>query len=156
MTYAKTRSALVALALMACALVVPAGASASKASIRAVIRKDSPTILKVEGHIVTAEGEYAATKNPASVEAAIEKSIAALSALKQRVAAQSASSSKIKAGKSKIVKGLGSVIEGYGHLKAAFADKASDPATAKKEAASALAAVKTGKKELKAGLALLS
>jgi hypothetical protein len=152
----KARSAFgVALVLFACALVAPTGASASRASIRATLKKDLPTILKVEGHVLSAEGEYASSHNPAGVEAAIEKSVAALGALRHRVAAQSASKPKVRTARAKIVKGLAGIILGYGHLKTAFADKVSDPATAKSEAASALAAVKTGKRELSEGVKLL-
>jgi len=151
----KARSALAAFALLACALLAPAGASASRASIRATLKKDLPTILKVEGHVVSAEGEYASSHNPAGVEAAIDRSVAALTALKQRVAAQPAARPKVRTARGKIVKGLAGIILGYGHLKSAFADKASDPATAKSEAASALVAVKAGKKDLNEGVRLL-
>ena len=151
-----TRSSFLALAVIGCALVLPATASASRASIRTVIAKASPGILKVEGHVLAAEGEYATTKDPTAVEAAIDKSVAALGTLRRKVASQPASTPKVKSAKSKVVKGLEAIIVGYGHLKTAFADKASDPTASKTEAAGALADVKVGKKELKAGIALLS
>lgn len=150
-----TRGPLLALTLIGCALVIPAAASASKASIRKAIVQASPKIAIVEGHILSAEGEYTSTKDPVPVEAAIDKSVAVLGALKHKIAAQSASTPKVKSAKSKIVKGLAAVIAGYGHLKAGFADKASNQQEAEAEVASALAAVKTGRKELKAGVALL-
>ena len=105
--------------------------------------------------MLTAEGEYTSTKDPAPVEAAIDKSVAVLGALEHRVAAQSAGTPRIKSAKSKVVKGLAAVIVGYEHLKTGFADKATNQQAAEAEVASALASVKTGRKELKAGIALL-
>jgi len=151
----RSRSAAVTLTMLTCALVAPAGALASKASIRRVIVQASPKIDVVEGHVLTVEGEYTNTKDPAPVEAAIDESVAVLGALKHKVEAQSAAKPKIKSAKSKIVKGLESIIVGYGDLKRAFADKAADPTTADTEATSALSAVKIGKKELNQGIALL-
>lgn len=151
----RTRGTAIALTMLACALIAPAGALAGKASIHEVIAKALPGILKAEGHVLAAEGEYAQTKDPTTLDTAIDKSVATLGALKRKVASQSASAPKIKAGKAKVVKGLEGIIVGYGHLKTAFADKASDPTTSKTEAESALADVKSGKKALNAGIALL-
>jgi hypothetical protein len=152
----KARSAIaVALALSAIALLAPAGASASRAGILATLKNGLPTILKVEGHVLSAEGEYASSHDPAGLEAAIEKSVAALGALRQRIEAQPASKPRVRRARTKIANGLAGVILGYGHLKNAFADKVSDPAMASSEAASALTAVKTGKRELNEGVNLL-
>jgi hypothetical protein len=149
-----------ALLILACLAVFVAGpvegASASKASIHAVIGRAGPKILEVEGHVLTAEGEYNTTHDPAPVEAAIDKSVVVLSALKSRVAAQSANAPRIKAGKHNVVAGLEGIIVGYGHLKAAFADKATDPEAATIEAKAAVTAVGSGKKRLQQGIKQLS
>jgi hypothetical protein len=132
------------------------GASASKASIQAVISKAGPKILEVEGHVLTAEGEYNTTHDPAPVAEAIDKSVAVLSALRHRVAAQSASAPRVKAGKHNVVAGLEGIIVGYGHLKTAFVDKATDPEAATTEAKAAVTAVGSGKKQLQRGIKQLS
>jgi hypothetical protein len=153
---ARTMSPAVALTMLACALVAPAGALASKASIRRVIAQASPKIAIVEGHVLTAEGEYTSTKDPAPVAAAIDKSVTVLAALEHKVAAQSAGTPRIKTARSKVVKGLGAIIIGYWHLKSGFEDKAGNQQASEAEVASALASVTKGRKELKAGIALLS
>lgn len=150
-----TRGFLLALALASCALLLPAGALASKASILRAIVKASPKIAVVEGHVLSAEGEYSSTKEPAPVEAAIDKSVLVLRALEHKVAAQSAARPMVKRARSKIVRGLAAIVAGYGDLKSAFADKVTDPTTSKAEATTALSAVKTGKKQLESGVLLL-
>jgi hypothetical protein len=151
------RTVLLVLAALAIVVAGPiASASASKASIHAVIAKAGPKILEVEGHVLTAEGEYNTTHDPAPVEAAIDKSVAVLSALRQRVAAQSAAAPRVKAGKRNVVAGLEGIIVGYGHLKTAFADKATNPEAATTEAKAAVTAVGAGKKRLQQGIKQLS
>lgn len=151
------RTALLILASLAFVVAGPVtGAFASKASIHAVIAKAGPKILEVEGHVLTAEGEYNKTNDPAPVEAAIDKSVAVLSALRHRVAAQSASAPRVRAGKRNVVAGLEGIIVGYGHLKTAFADKATDLEAATTEAKAAVTAVGNGKRRLQQGIRQLS
>ena len=151
------RVTLLVICALAFAVACPVtGASASKGSIRAAIAKAGPKILEVEGRVLTAEGEYNSTHDPAPVEAAIDKSVAVLSALRHRVAAQSASAPRVKAAKRNVVAGLEGVIVGYGHLKTAFADKATNPEAATTEAKAAVTAVGSGKKRLQQGIKQLS
>jgi hypothetical protein len=151
------RAALLALASLALLVGGPvAGASASKGSIRTAIAKSSPKILEVEGRLLTVEGEYNTTHDPVPVEAAIDNSVAVLSALRHKVAAQSAAASRIKAAKHNVVVGLEGIIVGYGHLKAAFADRATDPEAATTEAKAAVTAAGSGKKQFQRGIKQLS
>jgi hypothetical protein len=148
---------LVALALLAALIAGPvAGASASRGSIRAAIAKAGPRILEVEGRVLTAEGEYNATHDPAPVAGAIDNSVIVLSALRRKVAAQAAAAPRVKAARRDVVAGLEGIIVGYGHLKAAFADKATDPEAATAEAQAAVIAVGNGKKRFQQGIKLLS
>jgi hypothetical protein len=82
------------LTTFAVALAGPvAGASASRASIKAALKSYSGRIAVVEGHTLTAVGEYKSTHNAAPVEEAITKSVGVLSALAQSVRADGVSSS---------------------------------------------------------------
>ncbi len=132
------------------------GASASDASIKAVIKSYDSKILVAEGHVLTALGEYKNTGEPADVQSAISSSISVLSSLESKVAAQPASSTRVKAGKAKFDKGLKTVVVAYRHLKSAIGEKKASPQAAKEEAKKALSAVKAGAKELKEGAKLLS
>jgi hypothetical protein len=133
-----------------------AGASASDASIKAVIKSYNSKILVAEGHALTALGEYKSTGNPANVQSALTQSIDVLSSLKSKIAGQSASSSKVKEGKAKFEKGLAAVIVAYRRLKTAIGEKKSSPEAAKTEAKKAVSAVKVARKELLEGAKLLS
>ena len=101
------KAAIVALCL---ATVGAAGsastASASDASIKRAIKKYEPKILVVEGHVLSAIGQYRKTGQPAGVEAALSKSIAVFRSLKAKIAAQSAIELKVEQGKLKLIKGL--------------------------------------------------
>jgi hypothetical protein len=133
-----------------------AGASASDASIKAVIKRYEPKILLAEGHVLTALGHYKKNGDPSTVKAAITSSVGVLGSLKSAIRAQSASSSKVKAGKAKFENGLQTVIRAYDKLKRAFGEKKASPQAAKTEAKKALEAVKQGSKELREGAKLLS
>jgi hypothetical protein len=132
------------------------GASASDASIKAVIKSYNSKILVAEGHVVSAIGEFKDSGNPTKVQAALQKSITVLGALESKISAQSASSPKIKLGKAKFDKGLQSVVVAYRRLKAAFGEKKVSPQAAKAEAKKAVLAVAKGRKELREGAKLLS
>ena len=132
-----------------------ASASASDASIKAVIKSFNSKILVAEGHVVSAIGEYKKTGNPTAVRSAISKSITVLDSLKAKVSAQSASSGRVKAGKAKLVKGLASVVSAYKKLSIAFGEKKVSPAAAKAEAVKAVSAVKKGRTELREAVKLL-
>jgi hypothetical protein len=150
------KAAIVALCL---AMVGAAGsastASASDASIKRAIKKYEPKILVVEGHVLSAIGQYRKTGQPAGVEAALSKSIAVFRSLKAKITAQSAVAPKVKKGKLKLIQGLQTVISAYQHLKIAFAVKARNATAAKEQAEMALAAVRKGQEELREGLQLL-
>jgi hypothetical protein len=131
------------------------GASASDASIKAVVKSFDSKILVAEGHVVSALGEYKKTGDPSGVKSAIGKSIAVLSSLKAKVAVQSAPAGRVKTGKAKLVKGLSAVVGAYRKLSVAFGEKKVSPAAAKTEAAKAVVAVDKGRKELREAVKLL-
>jgi hypothetical protein len=133
-----------------------AGASASDASIKAVIKSFNSKILVAEGHVVSAIGEFKKSGDPSKAQNAIAESIAVLGALKSKIASQSASSPKVKLGKVKFDKGLQSVIVAYRHLKAAFGEKKVSPKIAKAEAKKAVLEVNKGRIQLREGAKLLS
>lgn len=132
-----------------------AGASASDASIKAVIKSYDSKILVSEGHVVTAIGNYKKSGSPSGVTTAIGKSIVVLRSLKSAIGAQSASSTKVKEGKVKFEKGLKGVIVAYEHLKTAFGEKQASPQAAKVQASKALKSLKQAKSELREGAKLL-
>lgn len=144
-------------ALGAASLVGPvSGASASDASIKAVVKSYTSRIDIAEGHLLTAIGKFKQSGNPQEVDAALGKSIGLFTSLKAKIAAQSASSGRVKMGKAKLEKGLGKIVVAYERLKTAFGEKKTSPSAAKAEAKKALLAVKSGRKELLEGAKLLS
>jgi hypothetical protein len=146
-----------ALAALVCsvALIPVASASASGASIKSAIKSYNSKILVAEGHVVSALGEYKQTKNPAGVQAALSESITVISALKSKVAHQSAGRPRVKKAKLKIEKGLEAIIVSYQKLATAYGEKTANPEAAIAEGTKALAAVKVGRKELLEGVKLL-
>jgi hypothetical protein len=132
-----------------------ASASASDASIKAVLKSFNSKILVAEGHVVSAIGGYKKTGNPTAVRGAIGKSIVVLDSLKAKVSAQSAAGGRVKAGKAKLVKGLTSVVSAYKKLSIAFGEKKVSPTAAKAEAVKAVDAVKKGRAELREAVKLL-
>lgn len=131
-------------------------AAASNASIKAVIKSYDSKILVAEGHAVAAIGEFDKSGNPSGADAALRKSIAVLSSLKSKIAKQSASSSRGRAGKTKFERGLQLIVVAYRHLETAFGERKANPQAAKAEAKQALLEVKAGSKELGEGAKLLS
>lgn len=88
--------------VLGCGLSGPvAAASASDASIKAVIKSYDAKILVAEGHLVTAIGEYKRSGNPVGVQNAIQKETSVLRSLRSKIASQSASSPRVKLGKAK-------------------------------------------------------
>jgi hypothetical protein len=156
MNYLKKAGIAVCAVIVSGTLIGPlAGASASDASIKAVIKSFNSKILVAEGHVVTAIGEYKKSGEAGGVKTAIGKSVSVLSALKSKIAAQSASTPKVKAGKAKFDKGLQSVITAYRHLSTAFGEKKASPAAATAEAKVAIEAVNRGRKQLREAVKLL-
>jgi hypothetical protein len=144
-------------AVLCCATLAPvAAASASSRSIKAAIVSYGAKIEASEAHIETAVKEYEQSHDPAGVEAALGEASAVLSALQSKVAHQSARSSRVKRARAKIVKGLHTIVSGYKVLSKVYEEKATDPEAAKKDAAHVVVVVKSGKKELNAGVELLS
>jgi hypothetical protein len=138
---------------LAAAQAVPA--SASESSIKAAIRSYNSKLLEAEGHVVSALGEYKQSKQPAGVQSALQGSVTVISALRSKIAAQSAGRPRVKRAKLKIEKGLGAVIVAYRGLETAYGEKGASPEAAEAEAAKALVAVKRGRKELLEGVKLL-
>lgn len=151
---------LCAVAVLVCAaatLVGPvAGASASKASIKQALKSFSGRIDVAEGEVVTAIGHYKTTKEPAPLEAAIGKSISVLKALKAKIAAQSAGSTKVKTAKTKLLKGIGAAIVAYEHLSTAYGEHGTNKAAAEAEAQAGLAKLKSAQRQLKEASKLLA
>ena len=144
------------LAVLGGVLGGPVGAaSASDASIKAVMQSYESKILVAEGQVVTALGEYKTSKAPTGVEDAIANSSEIFRSLKAAIAAQPAVSRRVKRGKAKIETGLGSIILGYRQLNVSFAELMTRPVHANAEAKKALATVKKGGKELTEGARLL-
>lgn len=144
------------LIVLAGALAGPvAGASATKGSIRAALKSYSGKLAVAEGHTLTAAGEFKTTKNATPVTEAITESISVLSALRTKIAGQSAVAPKVKMAKSKLLKGLAAVIGAYEKLKSAYSLKSSSPEAAQTEAEKALVAVKSGRKQLNEASRLL-
>jgi hypothetical protein len=142
---------------LCCMTLVPiAGASASSKSIKAAIVSYGAKIEASEAHVETAVKEYETSQNPAGVEAAIGESGAVLGALERKVAHQSAPTPRVKRARAKIVSGLRTIVSGYEVLSKAYEEKAASPEAAKTDAAHAVVVVKSGKKDLNAGVKLLS
>lgn len=138
------------------ALAVPVGgAYASDASIKAAIKSYDSKLLVADGHLETAIGEYKKSGNPGEVQAALQKSIAVYSSLEAKIAAQPASTQRVKLGKVKFDKGLQSIVLAYQRLKKAFGEKKVSSAAAKAEAKKALSAVRTARTQLREGAKLL-
>ena len=133
-----------------------AGASASDASIKSVIKSYNAKLLIADGHVETALGEYKRSGNPSGVTTAITASVGVLRSLKTAISSQSASSSKVKEGKTKFEQGLQKVIVAYEHLKTVFGEKKSSPAMAKTQAKKALVILKQASVELREGAKLLT
>jgi len=105
--------------------------------------------------VLSAAGEYEASKDPAGVTAAISQSVSVLAALEVKVARQPALAPRVKRARSKVVHGLHSVIVGYEELATAFGEKATEPEAAKVAAAAATVLASAGRKELSEGVKLL-
>jgi hypothetical protein len=131
------------------------GASASDASIKAVIKSYNSKLLIADGHLATALGEYKKSGNPRGVQAALRKSIAVISALKSKVASQRASNPRVKLGRAKFDKGLQAIAVAYKRLSTAIGEKKVSPAAAKAEAKKAVAAIDRARVLFKEGAKLL-
>lgn len=150
-----TRFAVLTATLLGVTLAPAVNASASVASIKAVILSYGPRIDVAEGHVLTALGEYKESTGPAEVESAIGGSVAVLGSLKGKVAEQSVGTRRARKAKAKIASGLQAVIVGYEDLSEAYAQRTANRAVAVTEATNAEARVKEGQKDLRAGVKLL-
>lgn len=140
-------------ALLAAILLGPvAGASASDASIKQVVREYNSRILASERQVEKAIAEYKTTGNPSGVKTALTRAIAVLVSLKSKIAAQSAASPRVKEGRAKLLKGLQEVIVAYGHLRTAVGENS---AAARAQAVEASRGIITGSRELSEGFKLL-
>jgi hypothetical protein len=149
--------AVLPLAVSAAVLSGPvSGASASKASIKAVLTSSNAQVAQAEKGVVSALGTYKTSPNPAPVESAIAKSIFVLKRLRTNIASQPAGPAAVKLAKSKLVKGISAVVSAYVRLNSAFAQHGTDPSAAKGEAEAALKKVASGRKQLKEAVKLLS
>jgi hypothetical protein len=153
---ARTGRVALCAAVLVGALVGPlSGASASDASIKAVIRSYNAKLLIADGHLATALGEYRKSGNPSGVQAALKKSIAVIGALKSRIASQKASGRRVKLGQAKFDKGLQAIVVAYKHLSTAIGEKKVSPTAAKAEARKAVTAIDRARVLFKEGAKLL-
>jgi hypothetical protein len=144
-------------AALCCMTMVPvAGASASSKSIKAAIVSYGAKIEASEAHVGTAVKEYEQSQNPAGVEAALGEAAAVLGALESKVAHQSAHTPRVKRARAKIVSGLHTIVLGYKVLSKVYEERATNQEAANADAAHSVVVVKSGKKELNAGVKLLS
>ncbi len=144
-------------ATLCCVTMGPvAGASASSKSIKAAIVGYGSKIEASEEAVSKAVEEFKTSSDPTGVEAALGEASAVLGALQSKVAHQSARTLRVKRAKAKIVKGLHLIIAGYRVLSKAYEEKATNQEAANADAAHSVAVVKSGKKELDAGVKLLS
>ncbi|HEV3047379.1 MAG TPA: hypothetical protein VGY13_08475 [Solirubrobacteraceae bacterium] len=132
-----------------------AGASASRAGIRALIQSWNPKVLVSEGKVVSAVGEYKTSRNPAPVETAIGEAIGTLRGLRQGIEHQRAIRPRVKRAKDDLMDGLREVILAYERLEAAFREKGLSPAAADRNARRANALVQRGQRDLREGARLL-
>jgi len=132
-----------------------AGASASRASIRALIEGWTPKILVSEGHVVSAVGEYKTARNPAPVETSIGEAIDVLRTLRNGIERQHAVRRRVKRAKNDLVDGLREVIVAYERLESAFREKGLSPVAADRNARRAGVLVERGQRDLRQGVRLL-
>ena len=98
------RGSATALIVAAVSLAGPvAGAQASAKGIKNVIKAYDGKVLTAEGHVVSAEGTYKTTKEPAPVVAAIEETVKVLGEMRTAVEHQSAAKPKIKQAKRLVI-----------------------------------------------------
>ena len=154
-TAATGRAALCAAVLVGVLVGPVSAASASDASIKAVIKSYNAKLLIADGHLTTALGEYKKTGNPSDVQAAFKKSIAVLSSLKAKIASQKASNPRVKLGQTKFDKGLQAIVVAYERLSKAIGEKRVSPAAAKAEAKKAVSAIDRARVLFKEGAKLL-
>ncbi len=150
-----TRLAVLTATLLGVTLAPAANASASVASIKAVILSYGPKIDAAEGRVLTALGEYKESTGPAEVESAIGGSVAVLGSLKRKVAEQPVGTRRARKAKGEIVSGLQAVVVGYEDLSEAYAERTTNRSAAVTEATNAEARVKEGQKDLRDGVKLL-
>ncbi len=137
-------------ALTALAIAGPVSdAAASGAGIKRAIKSYEGKILVAEGHLLSAEGTYKATKVAAPVVAALEENVKVLTQLRSAVARQSAARPKIKQAKHLVLAGIGSLLTAYEKLKTAFSEKTVNETAAKAEAEKAVLAARTAKLDLR-------
>jgi hypothetical protein len=154
----KTRAARAGLGLLVVLGVLAgpvAGASASRASIRALIEGWTPKILVSEGHVVSAVGEYKTARNPAPVETSIGEAIDVLRTLRNGIERQHAVRRRVKRAKNDLVDGLREVIVAYERLESAFREKGLSPVAADRNARRAGVLVERGQRDLRQGVRLL-
>jgi hypothetical protein len=149
------RVALCAAVLIGVLAAPVSGASASDASIKAVIKSYNAKLLIADGHLATALGEYKKSGDPSGVQAALKKSIAVIGALKSKIASQKASNPRVKQGQAKFDRGLQAIVVAYKRLSTAIGEKQVSPAAAKAEAKKAVTAIDRARVLFKEGAKLL-
>jgi hypothetical protein len=151
-----TRAAISVAAVACCVLGTAAAASASNASLRAVIKSDAPSINRSQARILDGIATYQKTHSSKALISAIAAQDRTLTALESKVANQSASTNKGTKGKNEILSGLRLAVGSNSSLsKDLKASSAHKPASKAQLKAAAKEVVK-GNNELNAGLKLLS
>ena len=150
------RTALVALAAAGVLAGATSAAQASDASIKAIIVIYNPKLKADAARDASTLLTYAKTGNSGPLRIALAAEVKDLNSLKSKVAAQSASSPRIKAGKAKFTSGIASVVKGIRKLSKAIGLKPVKPKLAKAEAKRADVILKRGSSQLRTALKLLS
>jgi hypothetical protein len=132
-----------------------AGAGASDASIKAAIKSYNGVITSDEGRVLTAIGTAESTGNAAPLQLALVAEERDLHALRSKVAAQSASSPRGRAGKAKFLAGIGSIVKAYRKLGKGVGELKANPAAGRADIKRALTIVKRGRAQLNAAVKLL-
>ena len=130
-------------------------AGASDASIKAVIQSYNGVITSDEGRVLTAIGTAESSGNAAPVHVALVAEERDLHVLRSKVAAQSASSPRGRAGKAKFLAGIGSIVRAYRKLDKGVGELKVNPAAGRADVKRALAIVRKGRAQLKASVRLL-
>jgi hypothetical protein len=121
-------------AALAAVAALPAGASASKASLQAALSSETAQIATAEANVKSAIEQYAASKEAAPVVTAVTGELGALRSLRTTVKAQKVGDHPlVRFGKAEVLAGLKSLIAAYEHLGASYASAAVAPKVAVKQ-----------------------
>jgi hypothetical protein len=140
-----------------CAVVLGpvAGAQATDATLRATIKNDVPKITRSQAKILDGLATLQKSGSAKAIVKAINAQDRNLTALKNRVAGQSSSTSAGSKGKSDVTKGLALIVKSNTTLAGDLSKASSGKPVSKTQVKAATAEVKKGNVEINAGAKLL-